>query len=188
MRWLCSFALLSYMLLIQTVWAEQTEHHAALKPLLVGEMARLKVETRSVPDVTFTAADGEPMTLAAYAGKYVLVNFWAPWCPPCREEMPQLSALQAERGDETFEVVTIAVGANSHETMKRFLEEIDASNLPLHTDPSSRLSGAMGMIGLPMTVLINPDSQEIARLVGDADWKSPEALALLEYLMGGCSQ
>jgi thioredoxin-like negative regulator of GroEL len=68
--------------------------------------------------------------------------------------------------------------------MDRFLRDVGAENLPLNTDPASRLSGAMGVLGLPVTVLINADGQEIARVQGAADWASPEALALLRHLSG----
>lgn len=98
--------------------------------------------------------------------------------------MPQLSDLQAEMGDAAFKVVTIAVGRNRRDTMERFLEEVGAQNLPLHTDSASRLSGTMGVLGLPGTVLINPDGQEIARSQGAADWASPEALELVRHLSG----
>jgi thiol-disulfide isomerase/thioredoxin len=155
--------------------AQQADPVAGLDDLLVGEMARLQVETRPVADVPFTAADGTPLTLDAFAGKPVLVNFWAPWCAPCREEMPELAQLQAELGGAAFEVVTIAVGRNRRDTMDRFLR---------HTDPGSRLSGAMGVLGLPVTVLINPEGREIARLQGAADWASPAALALVRHLSG----
>ena len=177
-------ALLGAVLLALPARAQQADPGAGLGDFLVGEMARLQVETRPVADVAFTAADGTQMTLDAYAGKPVLVNFWAPWCAPCREEMPQLSDLQAELGGAAFEVVTIAVGRNRPDTMDRFLTEVGAQNLPLHTDPASRLSGAMGVLGLPVTVLINADSQEIARLLGAVDWASPEALDLVRHLSG----
>jgi thiol-disulfide isomerase/thioredoxin len=184
-RWAWPAALLAAVLLAPPAGAQQADDPGArLGDLLVGEMARLQVETRPVADVPFTAADGAQMTLDAFAGKTVLVNFWAPWCAPCREEMPQLSDLQAEMGGETFKVVTIAVGRNRHETMDRFLRDVDAENLPLHTDPASRLSGAMGVLGLPVTVLITAEGQEIARLQGAADWASPEALALVRHLSG----
>jgi thiol-disulfide isomerase/thioredoxin len=177
-------ALLAAVCLAPPAGAQQADPVAGLDDLLVGEMARLQVETRPVADVPFTAADGTPLTLDAFAGKPVLVNFWAPWCAPCREEMPELAQLQAELGGAAFEVVTIAVGRNRRNTMDRFLRDVGAENLPLHTDPGSRLSGAMGVLGLPVTVLINPEGREIARLQGAADWASPAALALVRHLSG----
>jgi thiol-disulfide isomerase/thioredoxin len=175
-------ALLAAVLLALPAGAQQAEQGAGLDDLLVGEMARLQVGTQPVASAAFTGANGAPMTLEDFAGKHVLVNFWAPWCAPCREEMPELSDLQSELGGEAFEVVTIAVGRNRPDTMARFLDEVGAGNLPLHTDPASRLSGAMGALGLPVTVLVDTEGREIARLQGAADWASPEALALIRHL------
>lgn len=170
-------------LLAQPSAGQPADGPAGLAELLDGDMARLQVQTRPVPEATFTAADGASMTLDAYRGKHVLVNFWAPWCAPCREEMPQLSELQAEFASTDFEVVTIAVGRNRRGAMKRFLNDVGAENLPLHADPGSRLSGAMGVLGLPVTVLLDPAGREVARLQGAADWASADALALVEHLI-----
>lgn len=160
-----------------------TTEASTLDRLLIGEMANLEVATRQVPDVSFTAENGETLTLSDFAGKSVLVNFWAPWCAPCRKEMPQLSILQQQKSGPAFEVVTIAVGANQVAIIERFLEQIDATNLPLNTDSTSNLSGAMGMLGLPMTVLLDACGHEVARLYGAANWASPEALAVLNYFL-----
>jgi len=175
-------ALLVTVVLSTIAEAQQADQVGGMDNLLVGEMARLQVKTRSIASVPFVAAEGAAITLDDFAGKYVLVNFWAPWCAPCREEMPQLSDLQAKMGGEAFEVVTIAVGRNRPEIMESFLKEVGAENLPLHTDPTSRLSGAMGVLGLPVTVLVDTQGHEIARLQGAADWSSPEALVLIRGL------
>jgi thiol-disulfide isomerase/thioredoxin len=166
----------------QPLAAQQDQLEDRLEALLVGEMAKLQVQTWPAVSAEFIGADDRPMTLEAYRGKHVLVNFWAPWCVPCREEMPQLSALQTELGGETFEVVTIAVGRNRRDTMVQFLDSIGAQNLPLHTDPTSRLSGAMGVLSLPMTVLLDHEGREVARMFGAADWASPEAFAVIRHL------
>ena len=101
--------------------------------------------------------------------RITVVNFWATWCAPCRHEMPMLSELQSELGGEHFEVVTIATGRNAPVAMAKFFEEIGVDNLPLHTDARMGLARAMGVLGLPASVLIDPEGHEIARMVGDAD-------------------
>ncbi|MEM9637630.1 MAG: TlpA disulfide reductase family protein, partial [Pseudomonadota bacterium] len=115
---------------------------------------------------------------------YILLNFWATWCAPCRKEMPQLSELQADFGGETFEVVTIATGRNSPEGIKKFFAEIGVDNLPRHQDPRQSLASQMGIFGLPITVLIDPEGREIARLRGDADWSSDSAKAVIAAVIG----
>jgi thiol-disulfide isomerase/thioredoxin len=151
-----------------------------------GDMKKLSfADPAPVGSSDFQTFDGDPVNLSDYAGKWVLVNFWATWCAPCRKEMPMLSQLQRDLGGENFEVVTIATGRNSPQGMKAFFEEVGVDNLPLHRDPGSILAREMSVLGLPITVILNPEGQEIARLRGDADWASDSAKAVLSALILG---
>jgi thiol-disulfide isomerase/thioredoxin len=135
--------------------------------------------------VVLTDTAGATGALEDYRGQWVLLNFWATWCAPCRKEMPHLSALQTELGGEAFEVVTIATGRNPPQAMQRFCEEIGVTNLPLHMDPKQQLAREMAVMGLPITVILNPEGQEIARMRGDADWSSDSAKAIVSALIAG---
>lgn len=95
-----------------------------------------------------------------------------------------LSELQTEFGGDDFEVVTIATGRNPPPAMKTFFEDIGVTNLPLHRDPKSALAREMGVLGLPITVILNPDGQEVARMRGDADWASDNAKDILRAILG----
>jgi thiol-disulfide isomerase/thioredoxin len=158
---------------------------AEVADLRAGDMRKLNFHSAPVAAgvESFEGADGGEMTLADYAGKHVVLNFWATWCAPCREEMPTLSALQAAMGGEAFEVVTIATGRNDPVGMAQFFEEIGVDNLPLHRDPQQRLAREMGVLGLPITVILDPEGMEIARLQGDADWASESAMAIVAALI-----
>jgi hypothetical protein len=90
--------------------------------------------------------------------------------------------LQTEMGGADFEVVTIATGTNQRPAMERFLAEIGVENLPLHTDNNSALARDMGVVGLPVTIILNADGFEIGRLIGDADWASDNAKEILAAL------
>ena len=94
-----------------------------------------------------------------------------------------LSELQTEFGGDDFEVVTIATSRNPPQAMKAFFEEIAVTNLPLHVDPKSVLAREMAVLGLPVTVVIDPDGREVARLRGDADWASDSAKAVIRALL-----
>lgn len=160
---------------------------AAAAELRDGDMKKLIFH--AAPKATSSAAffladDAGEITLEAYQGKYVLLNFWATWCAPCRKEMPQLSELQTEFGGDNFEVLTIATGRNSPTGIKKFFEEINVDNLPRHQDPKQALASQMAIFGLPITVLINPEGQEVARLRGDADWASDTAKAIIATVLG----
>lgn len=162
----------------------------AAAQLREGDMKKLVFH--EVPEATSTAAyelaDGAGQeTLEAYRGKYVLLNFWATWCAPCRKEMPQLSELQSEFGGDEFEVVTIATGRNSPEGIKKFFAEIGVDNLPRHQDPKQSLASQMAIFGLPITVLIDPEGREVARMRGDADWSSDSAKAVIAAVLGADS-
>ena len=95
-----------------------------------------------------------------------------------------LSELQTEFGGAEFEVVTVASGRNPPPAMKAFFDEIGVTNLPLHRDPKSALAREMGVLGLPITVILNPEGQEVARMRGDADWSSDNAKAILRTILG----
>lgn len=155
----------------------------AIEDMREGDMLKLQLGADRGSDVVFTHEDGSDLTLAAYDGKFVVLNFWATWCAPCRKEMPYLSELQTEFGGDDFEVVTIATGVNQRPAMERFLTDIGVENLPLHTDNNSALARDMGVIGLPVTIILNPDGFEIARLIGDADWASDNAKDIVRALM-----
>ena len=153
-----------------------------------GDMKKLIFHStpEAVTDAPFDLADGAGQgSLADYDGKHVLVNFWATWCAPCRHEMPMLSELQTAFGGDDFEVVTIATGRNPPQAMKAFFAEIGVDNLPLHRDPRSKIAREMGVLGLPVTMVLDENGQEIARLVGDANWSSDAAQAIMRSLMGG---
>jgi thiol-disulfide isomerase/thioredoxin len=136
-----------------------------------------------VSQEAFTDATGAEMRLADFSGKHVLVNFWATWCAPCRKEMPMLADLQSEFGGEDFEVVTIATGRNPQPAIDRFFEEIGVENLPKYLDPRSSLARDMDVLGLPITLILDPEGREIARMRGDAEWNSDSAKAVIRALI-----
>ena len=160
---------------------------AAAMDARAGDMRKLVFHEAPKPAGTadFMTFDEQPLNLSQWRGKWVLVNFWATWCAPCRHEMPMLSQLQTDLGGESFEVLTIATSRNPPPAMQDFFDEIGVTNLPLHRDPQSALAREMAVLGLPVTLILNPEGQEVARLTGDADWSSDSAKAVLRALIGG---
>lgn len=158
---------------------------ADLEALREGSLKKLVFasEPVEVSQEVFTDPEGGEHTLADWQGKHVLVNFWATWCAPCRKEMPELDALQEQFGGDDFEVVTIATGRNMVPALKRFFEETDITHLPILLDPKQKLARDMAVLGLPITVIMNPEGQEIARLRGDAEWHSESAQAIIAALI-----
>ncbi len=161
------------------------EVRAGLQALRVGNMRKLNILPEPLPAVltTFTDAAGNRISLADSNGKIRVVNFWATWCFPCREEMPTLDALQKGLGGDDFEVLAIATGFNDMGGIERFLEEANVTALPILLDTDSSLGAAFGAIGLPLTVILNRDGQEIARLIGGAEWYDESAQAIFKTLL-----
>ncbi len=133
-----------------------------------------------LPEITFNDADGNALTLANFKGKTILLNLWATWCAPCREEMPALDRLQKELGGEKFEVVALSLDRKGAEASQKFLDETKANNLKLYIDASAKQGTVLKIVGMPTTILINKDGQELGRLAGPAEWDSPDAKKLIE--------
>jgi len=155
---------------------------AGTNPLATGAMATFVFKPSPSPlaEVNFLDGNGKEMDLTAFRGKVVLLNVWATWCAPCREEMPALSKLQTELGSDKFQVVALAVDKSGVEGARKFLDDIKADNLEAYADPTMKGGTRLGVIGMPTTILINGEGQEIGRLIGPAHWDSPEAKKLIE--------
>ena len=154
---------------------------AALDAAAAGEVANFtpKPVPTALPEVRFRDRQGRETSLADFRGKLVLLNLWATWCAPCREEMPELDELQAELGGERFEVVALSVDSSGPEAVAAFLEKVGAKSLALYHDPSAKANFTLGAFGLPTTILISPDGEELGRMAGPAPWASEDAKGLI---------
>lgn len=159
-----------------------SEAAARLDAAATGEVANFKAKPspQPVPDFTFENADGEALTLKDFRGKLVLLNIWATWCAPCREEMPELDRLEAELGSDRFEVVALSVDSKGQKLVRDFLAEVGAGHLGLYIDPTAKANFTLGAFGLPTTLLISPEGEELGRMVGPAPWASEDAKAFIE--------
>ena len=140
---------------------------------------------KTLPEITFSDGDGGKRSLAEWKGKVVLVNLWATWCAPCRVEMPSLDRLQAKLGGDDFAVIPISLDFSGPKKPRKFLEDENLNNLPLYVDSSKTLMQSLNAPGLPLSVLIDREGREIARLAGAAEWDSPEAEELIRQAIDG---
>lgn len=134
-------------------------------------------------ELRFEGADGATTTLSDFRGRVMLLNVWATWCAPCRKEMPALDRLQAQIGGSDFEVVALSIDRRGRDAVQPFFHEIGIKNLRVYLDRGSEAMNALGVVGLPTTVLIDRDGREVQRWVGPAEWDSPEIIAVIEQAL-----
>jgi thiol-disulfide isomerase/thioredoxin len=157
----------------------------ALEALRDGQMLKLSFHETPVAasDLPFSTRDGDQKTLADYQEKVVILNFWATWCAPCRKEMPSLDRLNQAFDPSDVAVVTLATGRNSPQGIAKFFNDEAIETLTQYRDDGMAIAKDMGVMGLPVTVILDRDGMEIARLTGDAEWDSPSALAIVGALL-----
>ena len=166
--------------------AGTVETAAALKPLTTGEVAAMVVvnEPRKLVGISFKDAADKDLTLDNFAGKTLLVNLWATWCVPCREEMPALNALQKDLGSDAFQVVAINIDTGDAEKPKTFMAETGVDSLGLYRDSSMGAFNTMkkqGLaFGLPVTLLVDDKGCLLASMNGPAAWDSSDGKALVK--------
>ncbi len=152
-----------------------------LEPLRQGDMKKLAVTTPAalLPEVVLLDDTGAERSIADWRGKVLVVNFWATWCASCRIEMPSLDRLQGAMGGDDFQVLTVATGRNTMPAIDKFFAEANVTQLPILRDERQKLSRELGILGLPVTLIIDREGREIGRMIGDTAWDGPEAQALL---------
>ena len=136
-------------------------------PLATGAMTTFvfKPQPEALPEIQFVNGSGTEVSIASFRGKVVLLNVWATWCAPCREEMPALDKLQAALGSDKFQVVALAVDKSGVEGAKKFLADIKAEKLVPYADPTAKEGTRLKMIGMPTTILID---RKAARSAGSS--------------------
>lgn len=155
---------------------------AGLEALARGQMSvfELAPGRPAMPDdVLFEGPDG-PVGFGDFRGRVLLVNLWAEWCAPCIEELPTLAALEAAKGGEDFRVLPVSLDRAPVEEAQAVMRKFGVTGLVTVADRKMALMDRLGIMGLPATFLVDREGREIGRLVGPADWSSPEARALVD--------
>jgi cytochrome oxidase Cu insertion factor (SCO1/SenC/PrrC family) len=147
---------------------------------------------RSMRGMTFSGPDGSPVSVGDFEGKTLLINLWATWCAPCREEMPALDALQNEVGGEKFEVIAVNLDTGGNDKPLAFLKEIGIDNLRYYSEQTLSLFNGLkkqGLaLGLPVTLLVNGEGCLLAHMNGPAEWASEDAVSFIRTAMGAANE
>lgn len=144
-----------------------------------AERMTLHAAPRALPDITFADETGMSLHLRDWRGRFVLLNMWATWCGPCRVEMPALDRLQAQLGNERFEVLALSIDRAGPPVVRSFYDDIGIKHLRIFIDRTMRAARDLGVSGLPTTILIGPDGRELARHLGPVEWDQPGMVAFL---------
>jgi thiol-disulfide isomerase/thioredoxin len=161
-----------------------------IEPLAHGQVAAVKPaeEARLLPALAFRDGAGAQRSLADWRGRTVLLNLWATWCVPCRKEMPTLDALQDKLGGPDFEVVAVNIDTRDPDKPRTWLRDIGIGHLAYYADANAKvfqdLKAAGKAIGMPTTLLIDPNGCEIASLAGPAEWASADGVSLVSAALG----
>lgn len=141
------------------------------------------VEKSPAPEVSVVSlANGSTLKLSDLKGKVVLLNFWATWCPPCREEIPSMMKLNSLMAGKPFQMVAVSIDEGGKAAVESFFKESGFS-LPAYLDPSGASTKSYGITGVPESFVIDKQGILVKKVIGGFAWDSPEAVSFLEGLM-----
>lgn len=143
----------------------------------------LHAQPKGLADLRFSDGEGRSTSLAAFHGRFVLLNVWATWCAPCVEEMPSLDRLQAVLGGPDFEVVAISIDRGGLPVVKEFFDWVRISNLQPYLDTTGDVLSSLAAAGVPLTLLVDREGREAGRKAGAAAWDDPRMVELLRKRM-----
>ena len=154
--------LVIFIFLISNTFANETPN---IKNLIINK------ELKEYTNLTILDDQNNQLNLSNYRGNILLLNFWATWCAPCKEEMPSLDQLQSQKNLNNLKIFPINVGQDNLEKASKFFEDLGIDNLKIYFDSPITLAKKFGLRGVPTTILINKDGYEFARIVGSIDFK-----------------
>ena len=141
-----------------------------LKNIIINE------KLKKYDELTFLDDDNKQINLENYKGKLILLNFWATWCAPCKEEMPSLDLLQENNELNNLKIFPINIGKDNMEKASSFFNNLKIRNLNLYFDNPETLAKKLSLRGIPTTILFNKKGDEFARIVGSIDFSDQKFL------------
>jgi thiol-disulfide isomerase/thioredoxin len=162
--------LIIFVILISNSYASDDE---VFKNLVINE------EFKKYESITFLDDKNNQLELNKFKGNLILLNFWATWCAPCKEEMPSLDMLTKNKNLDNLMVFPINVGKDSTEKALKFYEDLEIQNLNIYHDSSVTLAKIFGLRGIPTSILFNKKGEEFARIIGSIDFKDEKFIKWL---------
>ena len=138
-------------------------------------------ELKIYNNISFLDSNEKVIKLSDYRGNLVLLNFWATWCAPCKEEMPSLDALKNDPNLDNIEIFPINIGKDNLKKSKFFFKDLDIKNLDIYFDNPVTLAKDFALRGVPTTILFNKDGKEFARIIGSIDFSDKKFLKWIQF-------
>jgi thiol-disulfide isomerase/thioredoxin len=147
-----------------------------------AQHVELVKEKSPAPEVIVNSLKNVPLKLSDLKGKVVLLNFWATWCPPCREEIPSMMKLNSAMVGKPFQMVAVSIDEGGLPVIEAFFKESGFS-LPVYTDTDGKAALTYGVTGVPETFVIDKKGILVKKVIGPLAWDSPDTISFLEGLM-----
>lgn len=138
-------------------------------------------EGSQAPDFTLKTLDGQEVSLSSLKGKVVLLNFWATWCPPCREEVPSMVKLNGAMDNKPFQMLAVSIDEGGKQAVEAYFRE-SGNTLPALLDPGRAVGKTYGITGVPETFIIDMKGVILKKVIGPMDWSDPEVIGYLDGL------
>ena len=155
--------LILFLFLLTNSFADQV---SGIKNIIINK------ELKKYDALTFLNEKNQPLSLKDFNGDLIILNFWATWCAPCKEEMPSLDLLQSNKKFKNLKIFPINIGQDNYEKAQKFFDELEVKNLNLFFDKPNTLAKELSLRGVPTTILINKNGEEFARIVGSIDFNN----------------
>ena len=126
---------------------------------------------KTYDNVIFLDKNDQKININEYKGNLLILNFWAVWCEPCKEEMPSLDKLQANPELDKIKIFPINIGKETLDKVNKFFEDLNIKSFEPYFDPPTTLAKKFSLRGVPTTILINKEGQEFARVIGSIDFE-----------------
>jgi len=149
------------------------------KPAAVSDSKA--AEGAAAPDFTVKDLEGKDVTLSSLKGSVVLVNFWATWCPPCKEEIPSMIKLNKAMSGKAFRMLAISIDEGGKEAVDSFFK--GSKDLPSYLDTDAKTSQLYGTTGVPETFIVDKQGIIQKKIVGGMDWSAPDVISYLDELL-----
>ena len=138
-------------------------------------------EPKTYDNIIFLDSKEKLIKLSDYKGNLIMLNFWATWCAPCKEEMPSLDILKLNSNLDNLEIFPINVGKDNIKSSKIFFDDLNIKNLDIYFDPTVDLAKKFSLRGLPTTILFNKEGKEFGRIIGSIDFDDEKFINWLSF-------